>query len=105
MEYSDEYEKIRKWAPLLTSGRSEGDEAIACTRVEQGTDVDYGTLTKHLARTFIKLGGSFQALSTVRQSANLDIIKYNCATVLIIFLMSTKYVACFIATSKVVLEK
>ena len=65
MEYSDDYEKIRKWAPLLTLGRREGSERIACTRVEQGTDVDYGTLTKHLARTFIKLGGSFQALSTV----------------------------------------
>lgn len=65
MEYSDDYEKIRKWAPLLTLGRKQGDERIACTRVEQGTDVDYGTLTKHLARSFIKLGGSFQALSTV----------------------------------------
>ena len=58
MEFSTDVEKIREWAPLLLQGRdtSKGSEPIGCTRVEEGTDVDYGTLTKHLVRAFIAKG-------------------------------------------------
>ena len=67
MEYTEDVETIRKWAPLLLQGRdttSANAERIACTRSTHGTDVDYGTLTKQLVRAFIARGGVYQSLST-----------------------------------------
>jgi malate dehydrogenase (quinone) len=46
MEYSENFEQIAKWAPLMIEGRSA--ERIAATRIEQGTDVDYGAVTRQL---------------------------------------------------------
>ena len=69
MEFTTDVEKIREWAPLLLQGRdtsSKGAEPIGCTRVEEGTDVDYGTLTKHLVRAFIAKGGVYQSLSSAQ---------------------------------------
>ena len=66
MEFTTDADQIREWAPLLLRGRdtsSRGAEPIACTRFEEGTDVDYGTLTKHLIRAFIAKGGVYQSLS------------------------------------------
>ena len=66
MEFTTDIDQIREWAPLLLQGRdtSKGAEPIACTRVEQGTDVDYGTLTKHIVRAFIAKGGVYQSNTT-----------------------------------------
>jgi malate dehydrogenase (quinone) len=47
MEYSEDQAVIRDWAPLLLQGRST-DEAIAATRAEGGTDVNFGALTRSL---------------------------------------------------------
>ena len=47
MEFSDSPEKIAEWAPLLIQGRS-SDEPIAATRIESGTDVDFGSITRQL---------------------------------------------------------
>jgi malate dehydrogenase (quinone) len=47
MEFSTERAVIGQWAPLLLEGRS-ADEPIAATRVESGTDVNYGELTQQL---------------------------------------------------------
>jgi len=47
MEYTEDADVIKQWAPLLLSGRSE-TEKIAATRVKGGTDVNFGSLTKHL---------------------------------------------------------
>lgn len=47
MEYSEDPEQIKKWAPLLMDGR-DPSQKIAATRVEGGTDVNFGALTKHL---------------------------------------------------------
>src|SRR5919199_4475177 len=41
MEFSDDPEVIRGWAPLLVQGR-DPKEKVAATRTETGTDVDYG---------------------------------------------------------------
>jgi malate dehydrogenase (quinone) len=38
---------VRDWAPLLIAGRR-ADETIAATRVEAGTDVDFGELSRRL---------------------------------------------------------
>lgn len=68
MEFTTDVDKIREWAPLLMQGRdtSKGAEPIACTRFEEGTDVDYGTLTKHMIRAFIAKGGVYQSLCSAQ---------------------------------------
>lgn len=47
LEYSEDPAVIRSWTPLLLPGRSK-DQPIAATRVEAGTDVDFGALTRNL---------------------------------------------------------
>jgi malate dehydrogenase (quinone) len=47
MEFSTDPEQIAQWAPLLIEGRV-GDEPIAATRIESGTDVDFGSVTEQL---------------------------------------------------------
>lgn len=46
MEFSDDYETIKEWTPLLIEGRKQ--EPIAATRIETGTDVDYGAMTEQM---------------------------------------------------------
>lgn len=46
-EFTTDHKKISKWAPLLTEGRPASD-IIAATRIESGTDVDFGAITKQL---------------------------------------------------------
>ena len=47
MEYTEDRATMAEWMPLMLPGR-DPDEPIAATRVEDGTDVNFGTLTKHL---------------------------------------------------------
>lgn len=47
MEFSTDPKVIGSWAPLLVEGRT-GDQPIAATRIESGTDVDFGAITKQL---------------------------------------------------------
>ncbi|CAD7969302.1 unnamed protein product [Amoebophrya sp. A120] len=56
MVYSEDSRQIKQWAPLLYSGR-QGNEPIACTYFQKGTDVDYGALTKQLVTGFVRNGG------------------------------------------------
>ena len=46
MEFSEDPKQIAKWVPLMLEGRSES--TIAATRIDQGTDVDYGAVTRQL---------------------------------------------------------
>lgn len=46
MEFTAEREVIRRWAPLLVDGR--GAEAIAATKIDAGTDVNFGELSRQL---------------------------------------------------------
>ena len=46
MEFSKDFDQIAKWVPLMLEGRT--DSSIAATRIEQGTDVDYGAITEQL---------------------------------------------------------
>lgn len=50
MEYTEDPETIAKWAPLLMEGRI-SDEPMAATRYQDGTDVDFGALTRLLVGT------------------------------------------------------
>jgi malate dehydrogenase (quinone) len=61
MEYSEDPEKLMEWIPLIMEGRSL-NEPIAATKVDSGTDVNFGALTRML----------FEQL----ESKNVD-IKYN----------------------------
>jgi malate dehydrogenase (quinone) len=46
MEYSEDPAQIADWAPLVMNGRGAG--RVAATRVAEGTDVDFGQLTREL---------------------------------------------------------
>ncbi|WP_129141581.1 malate dehydrogenase (quinone) [Modicisalibacter coralii] len=52
MQFSRDPATIAEWAPLLMAGR-DADEPVAATRVEGGTDVNFGALTDQL---FQRLG-------------------------------------------------
>ena len=47
MEFSTDPAVIRSWAPALIPGRAKS-QPIAATRIESGTDVDFGALTRAL---------------------------------------------------------
>lgn len=47
MEITTSHERLRDWAPLVTDGRPV-TESIAATRSPDGTDVDFGELTRRL---------------------------------------------------------
>lgn len=46
MEYTEDRETIKQWAPLLLEGR-DPNEPIACTKLDAGTDVNFGALARH----------------------------------------------------------
>ncbi|GLY12283.1 malate:quinone oxidoreductase [Pseudobacillus badius] len=47
MEFSDDAEKLKEWIPLIMQDRP-ADEAIAATKIDTGTDVNFGALTRML---------------------------------------------------------
>jgi malate dehydrogenase (quinone) len=52
MQHSEDPKQIAKWSPMIMEGRS--DEPVAATWIEQGTDVDYGAITKQLTEWLVK---------------------------------------------------
>jgi len=49
MEFSNDFEKIRSWIPIMLEGRNT-EESIAATRTPHGTDLNFGTLTRGLCK-------------------------------------------------------
>lgn len=47
MEFSDDPEKLKEWIPLIMEGRTD-NEPIAATKIDSGTDVNFGALTRML---------------------------------------------------------
>lgn len=47
MEYSEDISKIKEWAPLIVDGRK-GDDKVAATHMNLGTDVNFGELTRQI---------------------------------------------------------
>jgi malate dehydrogenase (quinone) len=45
MEFSDDPEKLMEWIPLIMQDR-ESNEPIAATKIDSGTDVNFGALTR-----------------------------------------------------------
>ncbi|MCF2444355.1 malate:quinone oxidoreductase [Dyadobacter sp. CY345] len=47
MKYSEDNAEIESWVPLIMDGR-DPNEAVAATRMELGTDVNFGSLTRNI---------------------------------------------------------
>jgi malate dehydrogenase (quinone) len=56
MEYSEDFEQIKEWAPLVMEGRDTNDK-VAATHVVTGTDVNFGALTRALFSYLYHLDG------------------------------------------------
>jgi malate dehydrogenase (quinone) len=61
MVYTEDREQIREWAPLLLEGRDQ--TPLALTKMERGTDVNYGTLSAKLIEWLGQQGGCGYATS------------------------------------------
>lgn len=81
MEYSEDPAKISEWVPLMLDGRRQ--EVIAATRIEQGTDVDYGAVTRQLF-DWLKSSGvetlTSHEVSSVRKSSGQWVVSGKSAT-------------------------
>ena len=64
MEFSTDAAKIAGWAPLLIEGRAD-EGPIAATRIESGTDVDFGAVTRQLLANLQKQGVEIQTSAEV----------------------------------------
>jgi malate dehydrogenase (quinone) len=71
MEYSDDPDKLAEWIPLMMKGRKL-NKPIAATRIESGTDVNFGALTRilfdHLKRQNVELRFKHQVDDIKRSS-------------------------------------
>jgi len=47
MEYTEDKQKLQEWVPLMMEGRNVS-EAVAATKMDIGTDVNFGALTRDL---------------------------------------------------------
>ncbi|AKQ45663.1 malate:quinone oxidoreductase [Rufibacter radiotolerans] len=56
MQYSEEYEQLTRWMPLIMQGR-DTSQPLAATRMEAGTDVNFGCLTRHMFKYLKEMGG------------------------------------------------
>ena len=56
MEYTEDRERIREWAPLILEGR-DPNEPVAMTRMKIGTDVNFGSLAGLLIKWLGKQEG------------------------------------------------
>ena len=66
MEFSTDPKQIGEWTPLITKGR-DANEKIAATRIESGTDVDFGSVTRQLVNHLSTQGVDVQTGAEVRK--------------------------------------
>ena len=69
MEFSDDPEKLKEWIPLIMEDRKT-NEPIAATKIDSGTDVNFGALTRmlfdHLEGQNVELNYKHQVLDIKR---------------------------------------
>ncbi|NWK84748.1 malate dehydrogenase (quinone) [Staphylococcus sp. GSSP0090] len=53
IEYTEDIEEMRKWIPLMMQGHSAGD-IMAASKIDEGTDVNFGELTRKMAKNLEK---------------------------------------------------
>jgi len=56
MEYTEDINRIKEWAPLVMEGRKSKDK-IAATSMKYGTDVNFGALTRSIFKYLATLDG------------------------------------------------
>ena len=56
MQFSEEEEQIKEWMPLVMEGREPGQQ-LAATKMDIGTDVNFGALTKSMIQHLQKQEG------------------------------------------------
>lgn len=61
MIYTEDQEQLRQWIPLVMNGRDK-NQKVAATRMEIGTDVNYGTLTRSMVKHLTDSHGMTLAL-------------------------------------------
>lgn len=78
MEFSDDPAKLAEWIPLMMSSRKL-DQPIAATRIESGTDVNFGSLTrmlfKHLKEQNVDIRYNHQVKDIKRASDGSWVLK------------------------------
>lgn len=52
MEFTTDHQKLQEWIPLVMSKRKE-NEVLAATKMDLGTDVNFGTLTRKMGRYLV----------------------------------------------------
>lgn len=55
IEYTEDFEEMKKWIPLMMEGRENNGGVMAASKIDEGTDVNYGALTRKMAKTFMTL--------------------------------------------------
>ncbi|MCW2684332.1 MAG: malate/quinone oxidoreductase [Blastococcus sp.] len=65
LEFSDDRDVLATWLPLMFGDRR-SDEPVAATRSVQGTDVDFGVLTRQLLAALERRGGAVRFGQDVR---------------------------------------
>jgi malate dehydrogenase (quinone) len=71
IEFSKDQKQIAKWTPLLIEGRN-SDDVIAATRIESGTDVDFGSITNQLIQHLKNVGVEVQTGNEVKHLKKLE---------------------------------
>jgi len=78
MEFSDDPKQLAEWFPLMMEGRTL-KEPIAATRIESGTDVNFGALTRmlfdHLQRQKVEVYYKHRVLDLKRDQGGLWLVK------------------------------
>ena len=65
MEFSTSQAKLRQWAPLIMEGRQK--QTMAATWIEQGTDVDYGEITRQMFSWLTSKGVQLELSTEVKK--------------------------------------
>ncbi|WP_210619245.1 malate dehydrogenase (quinone) [Mammaliicoccus lentus] len=53
LAYSEDHEKLAEWMPLIMEGRN-SNEPLAASKIDEGTDVNFGELTRKLVKNIEK---------------------------------------------------
>jgi malate dehydrogenase (quinone) len=53
MEFTTDHDKLREWIPLVMQKRNQS-EVMAATKMDLGTDVNFGTLTRKMGRHLVE---------------------------------------------------
>lgn len=72
MEYSEDFETLKSWMPLVMEGRSTNQQ-VAATKMEDGTDVNFGSLTRLIvADMFLKKDINLKVAHEVKNLKKLE---------------------------------